>query len=1001
MARVMIHAKNLPLHFLAEAINTACHIHNRITTRSGTNVTLYELWKGRKPNVKYFHIFGSTCYILADKEYHRKWDAKSKQGLFLGYSQNSRAYRVFNNRTETVMETINVVVKDSECAMKQIDDEEGETPIVTLAPTSTPADISKIDSKTTNSDLCSKFTPKEQELKELCQSLHHMFEKIIRQAQLLMIPIELTSVESTLKDEYWIEGIDFDETFAPVVRLEAIRLLLGISCIHKFKLYQMDVKSAFLNGYLNEDVYVAQPKGFVDSDVPQHVYKLNKALYGLKQAPTASYERLTIYLEKYAKNKVKKFGLDQSQHKRTPAATHVKITKDINDTAIDHKLYRSIIRSLLYLTASRPDIAYAVGICAQFQSDPRTSHLTTVKRIIKYVHGTTDFGILYSYDTTSILVGYCDADWVGSADDRESTSSGCFFLGIWFSKKQICVSLSTVEVEYIATGSGCTQLIWMKNMLHEYGITQDVMTLYCDNMSAIDISKYPVQHSQTKHIDIRHHFIRELIENKIITLQHVRSYSQLADIFTKPLDETTFEHLRAGLGVDTFKSPHKPMQEEVGSGGNAKIRTSASEAHLSEMDFDDLDDVLLARLLEKAPIPDVVTEQPTDPVLSLHLQESSSSEGVFVPTPGLHHNSTIEPERTDDCVGEPPAVNDNVAEPVDTDDHNDEVPVANFTDQGARDDSHPETHSVHKEPRQARKRVQQNRRNITTKTGRKKVPPNIPFVPIDGISLHLEENVQRWKYVVHRRLADEVNLSEKHHSCLSIMNLIEKAGLCKTFSDVGPFYLQLIREFIVNLPDDFNDPSRQNYQTVHIRGFKFTISPAVTNGFLGNVIALDFSPSSPSTDVLTSVLFGGTLSSWPVNDIHVAALSVKYVILHKIGIANWFPSSHASSVSATLETFLYRICNDDRGSHVPDIDHDVHPSRGPHVFDTSDWDESAEGFFVDRELAAYIVNALTVESRALTNSINLLSKRRLEIGVLIRNLKTFAPSTSRIESTTD
>ena len=125
------------------------------------------------------------------------------------------------------------------------------------------------------------------------------------------------------------------------------------------------------------------------------------------------------------------------------------------------------------------------------------------------------------------MVGNCDASWTGSFDDRKNTSEGSFFLGnnliSWLSKKQNCISLSPVEAEYIATGSACTQLIWMKNMLHEYGITQDIMTLYYDNMSAINISKNLVQHSRIKHIDIRHHFIRELIEDKIITTEHVRS----------------------------------------------------------------------------------------------------------------------------------------------------------------------------------------------------------------------------------------------------------------------------------------------------------------------------------------------------------------------------------------------------------------------------------------------------------------------------------------------
>ena len=159
--------------------------------------------------------------------------------------------------------------------------------------------------------------------------------------------------------------------------------------------------------------------------------------------------------------------------------------------------------------------------------------------------------------------------------------------------------------------------------------------------------------------------------------------------------------------------------------------------------------------------------------------------------------------------------------------------------------------------------------------------------------------------MVQQRIADEVNVSDKHKSCMSIMNLYERASSSKTISNVGPFYPQLIREFIVNLPDEFNDPSSPNYQTVHIRGFKFVISPAVINGFLGNVVDIDCSSSSPSTDVLASVLSGGTLSAWHVNGIPAVSLSIKYAILHKIGIANWFPSSHASSVSAALGTFLY------------------------------------------------------------------------------------------------
>ncbi|KAK2389918.1 putative mitochondrial protein [Trifolium repens] len=225
--------------------------------------------------------------------------------------------------------------------------------------------------------------------------------------------------------------------------------------------------------------------------------------------------------------------------------------------SVDQSLYRSMIGSLLYLTASRPDITYVVGVCARYQADPKVSHLTQVKRILKYVNGTCDYGIMYSHCEDSTLYGYCDADWAGSADDRKSTSGGCFFLGTnlisWFSKKQNCVALSTAEAEYIAVGSSCSQLVWMKQMLKEYDVEQDALTLYCDNMSAINISKNPIQHNKTKHIDIRHHFIRDLVENKIVTLEHVGTKEQVADIFTKALDAVQFEKLRGKLEICLYE----------------------------------------------------------------------------------------------------------------------------------------------------------------------------------------------------------------------------------------------------------------------------------------------------------------------------------------------------------------------------------------------------------------------------------------------------------------
>src|SRR6266487_2777074 len=185
-------------------------------------------------------------------------------------------------------------------------------------------------------------------------------------------------------------------------------------------------------------------------------------------------ETIFISQSKYAKNIVKKFGMDTATHKRTPAPTHLKLTKDEKGVSVDQSLYRSMIGSLLYLTASRPDISFAVGVCARYQADPKMSEKNP-----KFVNGTLYYWIIYPHSDNSQLIGYCDADWAGSADDRKSTSGGCFFLGenliSWFSKKQNCVSLSTAEAEYIATGISCSQLVCMRQMLREYNVEQDAM----------------------------------------------------------------------------------------------------------------------------------------------------------------------------------------------------------------------------------------------------------------------------------------------------------------------------------------------------------------------------------------------------------------------------------------------------------------------------------------------------------------------------------------------
>ena len=218
----------------------------------------------------------------------------------------------------------------------------------------------------------------------------------------------------------------------------------------------------------------------------------------------------------------------------------------------EHK-YRKLIGSLLYLTASRPDITFAVGVCARFQSKPKQSHYLMALKIIKYLRGTVNAGLWYSREGELALRGYSDADYAGCKIDRKSTSGTCQFLGdrlvSWFSKKQTSIATSTAEAEYMAAGSCCAQILWMKQQLSDYDVKAKETPIFCDNTSAIAITQNPVLHSRTKHIDVRFHFIRDHVEKKNVTIEYVCTEKQLADIFTKPLNEARFIQLKTELGM--------------------------------------------------------------------------------------------------------------------------------------------------------------------------------------------------------------------------------------------------------------------------------------------------------------------------------------------------------------------------------------------------------------------------------------------------------------------
>jgi len=237
----------------------------------------------------------------------------------------------------------------------------------------------------------------------------------------------------------------------------------------------------------------------------------------------------------------------------TPMSTNCYLGVDEAGQEVDQTICRGLIGSLLYLTTSRPDIMFVVFLCARFLSCPKESHLKAAKRILKYLKGTISMGSWYPSHSSIHLVGYSDSDFAGCKLDRKSTSGTCHLLGSslisWHSKKQACVAISTAEVEYITAGSCCAQILWIKQHLENFGLKINKVPLLCDNTSAINLKNNQVQHSRTKHIEIRHQFIRDHINNGDYEIKFVSTESQLADIFTKLLSKDRFYSLRNELGI--------------------------------------------------------------------------------------------------------------------------------------------------------------------------------------------------------------------------------------------------------------------------------------------------------------------------------------------------------------------------------------------------------------------------------------------------------------------
>ncbi|GJY05740.1 ribonuclease H-like domain-containing protein [Tanacetum coccineum] len=374
------------------------------------------------------------------------------------------------------------------------------------------------------------------------------------------------------KDVEKLECVDVDETFSLVVKLGTIRTVLSLVASRHWSVHQLDVKNAFLHGDLSEMVYMHQPPGFRDSAHPDYVCLLHRhgmdiaylLLYVDDIVLTASSQALDVFIsEEICFEILERAHMVNCNPIRTPTDTESKLGID-GDLVSNPTLYRSLAGSLQYLTFTRPNISYAVHQVSLYMHDPRELHFLALKRILRYVRGTLDYGLQLFSSSTIDLVAYSDADWAGCPTTRRSTSGYYVFLGnnllSWSFKHQPALSRSSAESEYRGVANAVAETCWLHNLLRElHTLLSSATLVYCDNVSAVYLSRNPVQHQCTKHIEIDIHLVRDLVAAGQVRVLYVSSCYQFTDIFTKGLPSALFEEFRTSLSI---RCPPAPTARE-------------------------------------------------------------------------------------------------------------------------------------------------------------------------------------------------------------------------------------------------------------------------------------------------------------------------------------------------------------------------------------------------------------------------------------------------------
>ncbi|GJT41418.1 putative ribonuclease H-like domain-containing protein [Tanacetum coccineum] len=590
-ARTMLADSLLPTTFWAKAVSTACYVQNRVLVTKPHNKTPYELLHSRPPSISFKRPFGCPVTILNTLDPLGKFDKKDDEGFFVGYSINSKAFRVFNTKTRKVEENLHInflknkpnVIRSGPDWLFDIDlltnsmnyepvttgnqtnknavaddagketnvepvqegerndnllvqQKEGYANITNKDSTVSPSISTDGKNFTNANDLpTDPFIPKLEDTDIFSGAYDD--EDMGAEANLNNLEITMNWVYRNKKDKRGIvvrnkarlvaqgytqeEGIDYNEIFAPIAMIEAIRLFLAYASFMGFIVYQMDVKSAFLYGTIKEEVYVCQPSSFEDPQFPVQAYVDDIIFGSIKNSLCVEFEQMMHKKFQMSSMGELTFFLGL-QIMQKDDGIFISQRQDEEAEDVDVHLYRSMIGSFMYLTASRPDIIFAICACTRFQVTPKSPHLNGVKRDFRYLKASLD---------------------------RKSTTGGCQFLGkrliSWQCKKQTIVANSTTEAEYVAAANCCGQVLWIQNQMLDYGFNFMNTKIHIDNESTICIVKNLVFHSKTKHIEIRHHFIRDSYEKKLIQVIKIHTDHNVADLLTKAFDVSRPIHLVA------------------------------------------------------------------------------------------------------------------------------------------------------------------------------------------------------------------------------------------------------------------------------------------------------------------------------------------------------------------------------------------------------------------------------------------------------------------------